>query len=179
MRGRVRATVAAVLLALPACGVGDVADIAVPRCRAGERLATVAQSVPSASYLPCLRELPAGWTVVSFSVTDVRTRLSLRSDRERHPVDVTLRRSCDVRGATPVAPRDEGVRTLQRVTSIAPRYAGTIYDLFPGGCVTYEFDFVRGPHIVLADEMLAAIDLYPRRQLRDELEHDFDITLDP
>ena len=179
MRGRARATIAAMLLVLPACGVADIANDAVPRCRAGERLAIVAQSVRSASYVPCLRELPTGWSVVSFSVTHVRTRLSLRSDREHHPVTVTLRRRCEVRGATPIAPRDEGVRTLQRVTSIAPRYAGTVYDVFPGGCVTYEFDFARGPHIVLADEMLAAIDLYPRRQLRDELRNDLHITLDP
>jgi hypothetical protein len=175
---RALVAVAAVLLVLPACGGADVADVAVPRCRAGQRLAIEAQSVPSASYLPCLRALPVGWSVVSFSVTNLRTRVSLRSDRERHPVNVTLRHTCDVRGATPVAPRDEGVRTLQRVTSIAPRYAGTLIDVFPGGCVTYEFDFARGPHIVLADEMQAAIDLYPRRQLRQELRADFGITLD-
>jgi hypothetical protein len=176
MRPRLLAALAVVLLGAPACGV---ADTAMPRCRADQRLAIVAQSVEGASYVPCLRRLPAGWTVASFSVTSTQSRFSLRSDREQRAVRVTLRRACDVRSATPVAPRDEGVRTLQQVVSIAPRYVGTLFDVFPGGCVAYEFDFARGAHIALADEMQDAIGLYPRRQLREELRADFGISLDP
>jgi hypothetical protein len=173
---RLVAGLAAALMVLPACGVEDTA---APHCRPDERLGIVAQSVPGAAYVPCLRELPPGWSVASFSVQRDRTRLSLHSDRERRAVRVTLQRACDLRGATPLPPRDEGVRTLQRVTSIAPRYAGTLFDVFPGGCIAYEFDFARGPHIALADEMQRAVGLYPRRQLRDELRSERDITLDP
>lgn len=53
-----------------------------------------------------------------------------------------------------------------QVDSISPRYAGTLFDVFPGGCVTYEFDFERGAHISLMEELQQAIDLYPRRELR-------------
>jgi hypothetical protein len=45
--------------------------------------------------------------------------------------------------------------------------------------VTYEFDFARGPHIALIDELLRAVHLYPRRQLRQELHDQLGIRLDP
>jgi hypothetical protein len=45
--------------------------------------------------------------------------------------------------------------------------------------VTYEFDFARGPHIALMDELQRAVQLYPRRLLRQELRDQLGITLDP
>ena len=152
---------------------------AAPRCEAGQRLAIVAQSVPGAAYLPCIDDLPPGWRFDDFEVDDDGARFSLLSDRADRPVEVSLSPSCDVGAATPVAPRDEGVRTYQRADSISPRYAGRFYDVFPRGCVTYAFDFERGPHIALVDELLRTVRLYPRRQLRQELEDEFGLTLDP
>ena len=152
---------------------------AAPRCEAGQRLAIVAQSTPGAAYLPCVDELPPGWRFESFEVDDDGARFSLLSDRADRPVEVSLSSGCDVGEATPVAPRDEGVRTYQRVASISPRYAGRFYDVFPRGCVTYEFDFERGPHIALVDELLRTVRLYPRRQLRQELEDQLGVKLDP
>ena len=35
---------------------------------------------------------------------------------------------------------------------MSPRFAGTLFDVFPGGCVTYAFDFARGRHITLTDD---------------------------
>jgi hypothetical protein len=163
-------------LALPACATSATA---VPRCEASQRLGIVAQSVAGAAYVPCVEELPPGWRFQSFDVDDDGARFSLRSDRADRPVDVSLAGACDVGTATPIAPRDEGVRTYQRVDSVSPRYAGAFYDVFARGCVTYEFDFERGPHIALVDEMLRAVQLYPRRQLRQELDDDLGVSLDP
>jgi hypothetical protein len=163
-------------LPLAACATSSTA---APRCEAGQRLAIVAQSAPGAAYLPCIDELPPGWRFVSFDVDDGGTRVSLQSDRADRPVEISLTARCDVGEATPAAPRDEGVRTYQLVASISPRYAGRFFDVFPRGCVTYEFDFERGPHIALVDELLRAVRLYPLRQLRQELEDDLGVTLDP
>jgi hypothetical protein len=151
----------------------------MPRCEPGQRLAIVAQSVPDAAYLPCIAGLPAGWRFTSFQVDDDQTRFTLRSDRSDRPVRVALVPSCDLGSATPVAPRDEGVRAYQLVESVTPRYAGRLYDVFAEGCVTYEFDFARGPHIALIDELQRAVRLYPRRQLRQELQDELGVTLDP
>jgi hypothetical protein len=167
---------AACLLVAAGCATSATA---APRCRPGQRLAIVAQSTPGAAYLPCVDELPPGWRFESFDVDDDGTRFSLRSDRADRPVEVSLSSRCDVGGATPVAPRDEGVRTYQRAASVSPRYAGRFYDVFPRGCVTYAFDFERGPHIALVDDLLRMVQLYPLRQLRQELEDELGITLEP
>ena len=166
----------AAVLALPACGA---TARTIPRCEPTQRLAIVAQSVPGAAYVPCVDELPPGWSFESFEVDDEGTRFSLRSDRSDAPVDVSLSPRCAIGAATPVPARDEGVRTYQAADSISPHYAGRFYDVFPRGCVTYEFDFERGRHVALVDELLRAVQLYPRRQLRQELEDELGLTLDP
>ena len=51
------------------------------------------------------------------------------------------------------------------------------FDLGAGEGVTYEFDFARGPHIALIAELQRAVDLYPRRLLRQELQDQLGITL--
>lgn len=146
------------------------AETAAPRCEAPRRVGITSQAVPGASFVPCVAELPAGWSVESFDVSRGSASFSLRSDRADQPVEVRFDDSCDVEGATAVTPRDDGVRTYVRVEAVSPRYAGQMLDVFPGGCVTYSFDFERGPHIALTDELRASVDLYPRRELRRALE---------
>jgi hypothetical protein len=169
----------AVLLAASVTACGS-ALASAPACTASTRLALVAQSVPTAAYVPCVADLPAGWTVTSFAAQDGRTDFSLLSDRaEGRAVDVRLTERCSLAGATPEPPRTVGGRTYLRLDSIAPRYAGTLYDVFPGGCVSYRFDFARGPHIALMEGLLESVDLLPRRQLRLDLRRQLDVELDP
>lgn len=178
MRGRAGRAAAVAALAVAGAACAD-AGTATPRCEPGERLGIVAQSVPGAAYLPCVAELPPGWSVDAFEVDDDGTHVTLVSDRADDPVDVALTPGCDVRGATPVTPRDEGVRTYLQLSSVSERYAGRLVDVFADGCVSYTFDFARGPHIALLDELQRAVQLYPRRQLRQELADDLGVTLDP
>jgi len=51
-----------------------------------------------------------------------------------------------------------------RLNAISPRYAGTLFDVFAGGCVQYRFDVDRDPHIPLMEELRDAVALFPRRQ---------------
>jgi hypothetical protein len=167
-----RLAMAALVLATSAVVTGGCATVRspVPSCGSFDRLALVAQSVPSASYVPCLTKLPAGWTASGFDASSGRTRFTLTSDRAPgSPVHVTLLPGCDLAGATPTTPRAPGARTYTALRSISPRYAGTLTDVFAGGCVTYEFDFERGPHIALMEEFEGAISLYPRQQLAVEV----------
>lgn len=173
-----RLVVAAAVLAASGCGI--TAQTAAPGCSDLERLALVAQSVPSAAYLPCLRALPQGWQVDGFDARTGSSRLSLRSDRSTgHPVDIRLSAACDVRGASPAAARAEGVRSYVRLRSISPAYAGTAYDVFAGGCVRYRFSFPRGPHIPLLEDLSAAVGLVSRRDLRVQLRRRLGVELDP
>ena len=178
MRARRWPTAALAGLVAAAAACAD-AEAAMPRCEPGQRLGIVAQSVPGAAYLPCVATLPPGWTFESFEVDEDGARVSLRSDRADRAVDVELVAGCEVGPALPVPPRDEGVRTYLAVSSVSSRYTGRFYDVFADGCVVYEFDFARGPHIALVAELQQAVQLYPRRQLRQELHDDLGITLDP
>jgi hypothetical protein len=64
------------------------------------------------------------------------------------------------------------------LSSITPRYSGTLFDVFPGGCVTYRFDFARGPHIPLIDDVEHMIGLRSRRDLRLAIERTYGIDID-
>ena len=155
-------------------------DGAVPRCDEPLRLAVVAQSVPSASYLPCIRSLPPGWTTSGFDPTQDGTSFLLNSDRSPgQPVRVRLAATCNIRGASPSPSRAPGVLTYTRLDSISPRFAGTLYDVFPGGCVSYRFDFGSGSQIELMEQFEQVVDLYPRQQLRLVLKQELGVELNP
>jgi len=155
----------------------------VPGCGEAQRLAIIAQSVPSASYVPCIAPagLPPGWRATAFDPASGGTNFLLQSDRNPgRPVRVSLTAGCAFARATPEPARAPGVRTYLWYDSISPRFTGTLYDVFPGGCVTYSFDFVQGPdHIALMEQWEAAVGLYPRQQLRLDLRNKLGVELDP
>lgn len=105
-----------------------------------------AQSVPTASRLPCLRPMPAGWTFDDIQARAGRTRIKLDYGNDNNDAaTITLTQTCDVSGAKPVARRMLGdVRrfedTEQRDTA---GYTGSHYFVFAGGCVVEQFD-IRG-----------------------------------
>ena len=85
------ATLAGVLLAAPLTGCATFSG-RVPRCGDPLRLAIVAQSVPGAAYVPCIRELPQGWTTSGFDPGRGGTTFLLNSDRAAgRPVTVPAR----------------------------------------------------------------------------------------
>jgi hypothetical protein len=104
----------------------------------------MAQAVPSASQLPCVELLPAGWVISDVFVRNGRARFGLDSDRVGpDAVWVVLERTCNFGRVTRVPSDHPGTRRYQEVIAIEPgkRYQGAVYYLFPGGCVTYRLDF--------------------------------------
>jgi len=85
----------------------------------------------------------------------------------------------DPETASPEPARTPGGRTYLQLTGIDPPYAGRLYDVFPGGCVTYGFDFPRGPHVALMTQLRSAIDFVPGWQLRHLVEQRLGVPLDP
>jgi hypothetical protein len=180
-RGRRATWLAAVLLAAAATltGCATFSDTA-PGCDRPLRLAIVAQSLPPASYLPCIRTLPQGWSTSGFRAAPGGTGFLLNSDRSPgQPVRVRLIAACRTGNASPSPPRAPGVLTYTRLTSITPRFAGSLYDVFPGGCVSYSFDFTLGSQILLMEQFEQAVGLYPRQQLRLVLKHKLGVELGP
>ncbi len=181
MRGRLSALAATVMLAAAAAltGCGSFSDT-VPACADPLRVAIIAQSVPGAAYLPCIRDLPPGWETSGFNPSRDGTGFQLDSDRSPdQPVTVRLAATCRTAGASPSPARAPGVLTYTRLSSISPRFAGTVYDVFPGGCVSYSFDFTLGSQIALMQQFEEAVGLYPRQQLRLVLKQKLGVELDP
>jgi hypothetical protein len=84
-----------------------------------------AQSVPSASLVPCVRALPAGWTVASVAVNNGRSVLTLDNDRAGiGAVEVRLTAACDPAGASEAPSAPAGVRRYQRTERTTAAYDG-------------------------------------------------------
>ena len=153
---------------------------AVPDCDPSPRLGVVAQSVPGASHVPCIRQRNEEWSTGSFRAGRGGTRFTLVPHRPGgRPVRVVFDDECDLTGAVATTPRAEGVRTAVRLRSVSPRYTGTLTDVFAGGCVTYTFDFARGPHIALMEQLTATVGLFSRRELGVEVHDQLGVDLDP
>jgi hypothetical protein len=175
--GSVAVLAAGAMAATMVTGCAALRDT-VPGCGDPLRMAIIAQSVPGAAYIPCIRQLPQGWSSSAFDPGNGGTRFALNSDRAPGaPVTVQLAARCRVDGAPPTQPRADGVRTYEHLTSTSPRTAGTLYDVFPGGCISYRFSFVLGPSIELIQQFESAVGLYSRQQLRQDLKRKLGVEL--
>jgi hypothetical protein len=149
-------------------------------CTQLEELWLQAQSVPSASHIPCVQAFPAG-IVGALAVRDGESVLELSHasldinlDTGNQPqaaaaageVTVRLTASCAVptmgEGET-VAP---GVRRFQ---TQGPAGTPQVVDVFPGGCVTYRPEPDIGASAPLLDQAQRAVTFRTRDELRDAL----------
>jgi tRNA A-37 threonylcarbamoyl transferase component Bud32 len=112
-----------------------------------EPLWLMAQSVPSASRLPCVQFLPVGWSVAEVAVNDGRSVLTLDHDRAGDAAMVArLTAACAPAGAVEGPSPTSGVRHWQRTESTAGGFAATWYDQFPGGCITTRLHLTIDPN---------------------------------
>lgn len=151
---RTRGLAVLLLLAAAAAGcspgvqvVGDAAGL--PRCvpvadDAVGGMVLMAQSVPAARWLPCVRQVPPGWTFWALQADDTGTEIHFGSDRDgTDALTVLLRGGCDLAGASEVPSEQPEMRRWERVTRVTSGYAGERHYVFAGGCVTFRFD-LRG-----------------------------------
>ena len=144
---------------------------AQPACEPSDQLILVAQSVPTASLLPCIDSLPLGWSFAGMDVRDGRTKLFLDSDRAGFKVvDVTLSRSCDTGDAVNQPSSDE-VNTELLVDGLLrqDRYIARHYYLFEGGCAVYDLDFVGPGRTNLAGEVSLMLTFYGKERLEEAI----------
>jgi hypothetical protein len=128
----------------------------------------MAQSVPSAQWLPCIRTVPPGWSFDEIRPRDGEVSMVFSSDRDGvHALTVLLRPSCDVTGATEVPSEHPEMRRFERVTRVSQGFGGERQYTFVGGCVTYRFDLrgnTRAEPVAAVSESLAFLS---RQQLDD------------
>src|SRR3954451_9335159 len=93
-------------------------------CSEPEPLWLLAQSVPSASSVPCVRSLPTGWTLGHVTVATGRATLTFDHDRAGVGAMVaSCSAQCDPGGATAIGPDATGISSYQRVDASAERVA--------------------------------------------------------
>jgi hypothetical protein len=115
-----------------------------PGLRASDRLnrplVLTAQSVPTASLVPCLYGLPSGWVFRGMDARKGQTRVILDFGMDTDTaLTITLTRRCDVRGAIPSPAGQPSVRRYDRILETKSGYRADRYAVFKGGCVTYRF----------------------------------------
>ena len=176
-------------LGLSGCSSDTTATTEMPTCAEAEHgnasnaVVLMAQSVPTASYVPCLRTaLPLGW---GFHHLDARSDVSvfsLDSDRDgQEAIMVRLEESCDTSGSTEILSDREGLQRFERVTRTTPHFEGERYYRFVGGCITFEFRLAgesRGEGLALAT---SAVGVISRADLIEQVHEDSDgrLSLDP
>jgi len=163
------ATVQAVGMFTPA---HDLPVSVPPDCGTGRLMVLMAQSVPSATQVPCVASLPAGWELGGAHVERHEARFWLDSDLGGdRAVTATLmpRSECDVADATPVASDEVGTERYERPDRLHPDLRLTRFYLFPGGCVTYEFAFDAGADPTLVFSAEQALAFQPRTELVDHV----------
>jgi tRNA A-37 threonylcarbamoyl transferase component Bud32 len=151
-------------------GVEVLVDVG---CSDLEPLWLMAQSVPSASLVPCVESRQPGWTVANVAVNDGRSVITLDHDRAgAAAVGVRMAAACETIGAAGAVERpsqEPGVRRFERVEPLADAFSATWYDRFPGGCVTYRLHSTTDPTGQFANEAPQVLGFTTREQLRQAL----------
>jgi hypothetical protein len=153
----------------------------MPECSnlEGQVLVLEAQSVPSATRLPCVAELPAGWQFGGSLIKDTETTLWLDNDRAGvHALQVTMSASCDTGSAVQVPPAaDEfGMRVFEEPENLDP-YTGSRYLVFDGGCITHEYTFAPDTEPTLLIEADLAVSTVARSDIVAQVQDSLGLTL--
>jgi hypothetical protein len=130
-----------------------------------------AQSVPSASLVPCLRSLPTGWTLSNVTVNNGRSVLTLDNDRAgMGAMVVRLAATCDPAGASQVLSDQPGARRLMLIHDLAPTFSATRFDVFTGGCVTTQLTAPVASRAEVTSEASLILGFTTRQTLQEALE---------
>jgi tRNA A-37 threonylcarbamoyl transferase component Bud32 len=146
-------------LGVKAVGCGDL-----------EPLWLMAQSVPSASLIPCLQLVPVDWKVAEVAVNNGRSVITLDHDRAGSgSMVVRLTASCDLAGATEVTSEQQGARRYLRMDRNSTEFSATRAYTFPGGCVTQRFRAAGPSAFRLSDTASTEFGFLTREELRQAL----------
>jgi tRNA A-37 threonylcarbamoyl transferase component Bud32 len=147
-----------------------------------EPLWLMAQSVPSASLVPCVQLLPPGWTVAEVAVNNGRSVVAVDHDRAgKRAVVVRLTAACDLAGAAEVTSEQSGARRYLRIDRTAPGFSATRFYVFQGGCIAEQFAPSAASGQQLITETSSAIGFTTRQALHQALHQRSDgrLQLDP
>jgi hypothetical protein len=142
----------------------------------------LAQSVPTAAAVPCLRSETGDWVMTKFEVSDGLGRIELShryGDEDTATIDLTA--SCEVHDAEEVTSQFGGMRKYGREQTFAGQYANETFYVYPGGCTWLRFRLSGSGAGLRSAEIDGALGFVSRdqldRQIRDA--SDDHLHLDP
>jgi serine/threonine protein kinase len=165
-------------------GDGDIENAPIQaqglRCAPHEPLLLMAQSVSTASLVPCIEILPPGWTLGDVVVGNDRSRFTMTSDRGGVLV-AELTASCDLAGAVELTSERPEARRYLRIERDAAGVTMTRAYTFSGGCITQRLVAPEASRQQLAGESSFALGFTTRDALAAALRRDSDgrLELDP
>ncbi len=143
-------------------------------------LVLMAQSVPSATSVPCVASLPAGWAVGGVRIRNDRGAFWLDSeDAGTRAVEVTLLppELCPVAHASEVPSDEVGMRRFEQPEALPPDLRSIRTYVFDGGCVTYRFEFGGDATAALIFATDNALAFQPRETLVREVREQTSLRL--
>ncbi len=165
MRRTLRASAVVGALALLATGCGRIGDNREPWCRPVPATELMAVSVPSASLVPCVRELPAGWTFDGFQASDAGSTFVLAGPSETAARAVVgFRSACPTSEGEAVRTDEDGTELAEDVRRRSPYAARWTYR-FDGGCARIDLDLPAGDVDAGTRELAQALSFVARESL--------------
>lgn len=179
------------VLALLMTGCGPSEDAFVPACPSfGEDPDVppaswlLAQSVPSATLVPCVSVLAPGWEVSNVDIESERSRFWLSSDRlGTNFLRVELHPDCDVTGSEATLSDEQDSELFRRVRTVLSgpqregEYVGDWFYVYQGGCAVYHFE-AEGPDVPSIEGATeAALSFFTRADLAAALRTTWDLDL--
>ncbi len=156
-------------------------NVAGVGCGDLETLWLEAQSVPSASLVPCVKSVPPGWRFAGANVRDGWSKYTLNDVVTAQGLVVRLTATCDIAGATETPSDQPGARRYERADPGRSGPATTWYTTFEGGCLTAQFRSASDVDAALATQASSGIGFVTRAALQQALDERSDgrLQLDP
>ena len=181
----------AVLLALAGCGGGinveTGGESGMLQCEQSAEslsgsLILMAQSVRTASRLPCIEQSPGGWALVEFDARSGRTRMKFAYlGRDDNTLTVEMTKGCDRRGSIETISDERGVGRYDRLDRAGSDVRDRRYYTYDGACTVYRFDLHGDGSAARADEITHALGFVSRDRIRTLVREQTDgrLQLDP
>ena len=165
--------VAAVVLAA-GCGPSIGNPVRILPCTPSDHeldksLVLMAQSVPTASAVPCMRTKLDDWFLDDLDSWDGRTRIEFSRLIDEFALTIELTRTCDRGAASETATDQPGTRRFDERIRTGSSYRDRRFYLLPGACVMYEFKLTGTGAEEAAEDISGAIGFVSRDQLADQV----------
>jgi hypothetical protein len=162
VRARTSLVAAAVLVAALGATACAAPENAQPLCHNDPPTVLMAESVPTASLIPCVRAVPGGWSFQSFQANDVAASFSMQQ-QEGGVLTVELHASCQPEGERVPEPQPS-VQGYRSVQDDGTRIVWT--STFSGGCSRAELTFPTAPPAADVEDVRAALSFISRDELQ-------------